>query len=446
MNLTLPRGSGVFIAALAVGVAAWGLEIVAANPENPGPVHVVYWEKWTGFEGKGIKAIVDDYNHSQNKIFVDLVQTSDIQNKTMFAISAGAPPDVAGLLSPNVPQYADERAILPLDDLSKQAGIAEADYIPAYWQLMTYNGRLWALPTTPASTALHYNRTMLKEAGLNPDEPPETIEELDAMSDKITVEANGHIQKIGFTPSEPGWFNYAWGDYFGGRLWDGVSKITANDPGNIRAFEWIEGYSKRYGGSALQSFKSGLGTFDSPLNGFMNKKVAMEIQGVWMHNFVHTFAPDLDVSAAPFPHPADRPDLANMTYVDSDVLVIPRGARHVKEAFEFIQYVQRQAVMEKLCLLHQKNSPLTHISDHFWKVHQNPWIHLFDDLARGKNAQIPARMGIWPEYQQELSAAFDDAVLMTNTPKGILDGVQTRIQAKFGEYQRRLKRRKAEGL
>jgi multiple sugar transport system substrate-binding protein len=135
-----------------------------------------------------------------------------------------------------------------------------------------------------------------------------------------------------------------------------------------------------------------------------------------------------------------------MTYVDSDVLVIPRGARHPNEAFEFIKYVQRQDVMEKLCLLHQKNSPLAHITDHFWQVHKNPWIRLFDTLARGKNAQIPARMGIWPEYQQELGAAFDDAVLMSNTPKAILDGVQARIQAKFDEYQTRLKRRRAEGL
>ena len=57
------------------------------------------------------------------------------------------------------------------------------------------------------------------------------------MSDKITVEHGGHIEKIGFTPSEPGWFNYAWGYYFGGHLWDGSSKITANDPGNVRAFD-----------------------------------------------------------------------------------------------------------------------------------------------------------------------------------------------------------------
>ena len=445
-TMTLPRGWSMLITGLGVAACLFGLERVPINEVKPGPVHITYWEKWSGFEFAGIKQIVDDFNASHPNIQVDLLQTSEIENKAMFAISAGVPPDVAGLYSPNVPHYVDERAIMPLDDLCRASGIKQGDYIPAYWQLMTYNGTIWALPTTPASTALHYNRAMFKAAGFDPDKPPQTIEEMDAMGEKMSVEKDGHIDKIGFTPSEPGWFNYAWGFYFGGRLWDGVSKITATDPGNIAAYEWIQSYAKKYGGNALSSFKSGLGQFDSPQNGFMDSKVSVEIQGVWMHNFIRTFNKNLDASAAPFPHPAARPDLANTTYVDADVLVIPRGARHPKEAWEFISYVQRQDVMEKLCLLHQKNSPLTRISDHFWKVHQNPWIRLFDWLARGKNAMIPARVGIWPEYQQELGASFDNALLMKGTPTHILEDVQSRIQAKLDEYEARLRERRAAGL
>ena len=434
------------ITGVAMAACLFGLETVPLKHDKPGRIHIKYWEKWSGFEFDAIKKIVDDFNASQDKIFVDLLQTSEIENKAMFAISAGVPPDVAGLYSPNVPHYADERAIIPLDDFCRESGITQGDYIPAYWQLMTYKGKVFALPTTPASTALHYNRGLFREIGLDPNKPPETMEEMDAISDKMTVEKDGHIDRVGFTPSEPGWFNYAWGYYFGGRLWDGVSKITAMDPGNIDAYRWIESFGKRYGGSALTSFKSGLGQFDSPNNGFMDSKVGMEIQGVWMYNFVHTYGPQIDANAAPFPHPKDRPDLANTTYVDADVLCIPRGAAHPKEAWEFIRYVQRQEVMEKLCLLHKKNSPLTKISDHFWQVHANPWIHLFDSLARGKNAKVPARVGIWPEYQQELSASFDQALLLQGTPEQILQDVQDRMQAKLDGYSKRLKQREAEGL
>lgn len=444
--MSLARGAGFIATVVILGGCTIALEVVPRKVVPPGPVHIAYWEKWSGFEFDAIKAIVDDYNASQHDVVVDLLQTSEIENKAMFAISAGVPPDVAGLYSPNVPHYADERAIIPLDEFCQASNIKEGDYIHAYWQLMTYRGHVYALPTTPASTALHYNNKMFRDVGLDPTKPPQTIEEMDADSDKMTVIKGGHIDKVGFTPSEPGWFNYAWGFYFGGRLWDGADHITATDPGNVRAYEWIESYAKRYGTDALSSFKSGLGQFNSPQNGFMNSQVGMEIQGVWMYNFIHTFSKDLDANAAPFPHPKDRPDLANMTYVDADVLCIPRGAKHPKEAWDFIKYVQRQDVMEKLCLLHKKNSPLTNISEHFWKVHENPWIRLFDSLARSKNAMIPARVGIWPEYQQELSAAFDKAMLLQGTPQEILQDVQNRMQPKLDQYATRLKMRQEMGL
>ena len=88
----------------------------------------------------------------------------------------------------------------------------------------------------------------------------------------------------------------------------------------------------------------------------------MEIQGVWMANFIHKFSPSLQWGAAPFPTPADQPDLRNMTIADSDNVVIPRGAKHPKEAFDFIAYVERQDNMEKLCLGQRKHSPLAKVS------------------------------------------------------------------------------------
>ena len=48
-------------------------------------------------------------------------------------------------------------------------------------------------------------------------------------------------------PAEPGWWNWGWGYFFGGKVWDGKDGITANSPENIRAFEWIQSWSKKYG-------------------------------------------------------------------------------------------------------------------------------------------------------------------------------------------------------
>lgn len=265
---------------------------------------------------------------------------------------------------------------------------------------------------------------------------------MDAMAEKMTKKnPDGTIKVAGFLPAEPGWWNWGWGYLFGGRLWDGKDKITANSADNVKGFEWVQSYSKKYGPAQVQSFKSGFGNFSSPQNAFMSEQVAMEIQGVWMHNYTSLYAPKLKWAASPFPYPSTRPDRKDTTFVDMDVLVIPRGAKHPKEAFEFIRFVQEQKNMEKLCLSHQKNSPLRKVSDDFWKRHGNPYIRLFDRLAYSKNAVNTPRIGIWPEYQSEINNAFDEIALNRKTPQDALDAVVARMQPKLDQYLRRLEMR-----
>jgi len=69
----------------------------------------------------------------------------------------------------------DDRAVLPLDDFCREAGIGPEDYKPVYWNAVTYRGHIWALPSTPATTALHFNTAMMRRVGLDPNRPPRTI-------------------------------------------------------------------------------------------------------------------------------------------------------------------------------------------------------------------------------------------------------------------------------
>ncbi len=422
-------------------------ERVTSPKSEPGPVHIAYWEKWTGFEGDAMQEVVNAFNKKQNRIYVDLLTVSNIQNKTLLAVAGGNPPDVAGLFGPNMAQYADDNAVIPLDDYCREYGIDASHYVPIYFDLGYYHNHIYSLPSTPASTALHYNKKMFADAHLDPEKPPKTIEEMDAMAEKITTfDAQHRLDLSGFMPAEPGWWNWGWGYVFGGRLWDGDKTITAADPGNIRAMEWVQSYSKKYGAAELQTFRSGFGNFSSPQNAFLSSKVAMELQGVWMYNFIDQYAPQLEKptlnwAAVPFPHPANRPDLADTTFADEDILVIPRGAKHPKEAFAFIAYVQSQEGMELLCLGQKKHSPLAQVSEDFYRKHPNPYIRLFADMPKGKNVLSPPKLAIWPEYQAELSNAFDEIALLKATPEEALKHVQERMQPKMDEYLERLRLR-----
>jgi len=168
--------------------------------------------------------------------------------------------------------------------------------------------------------------------------------------------------------------------------------------------------------------------------------VAMELQGVWMHNFIDQYAHGLEWGAAPFPYPADRPDLANTTPVEADVLAIPRGARHPDEAFEFIAFVNSREGSELLNMGQRKFTPLLDVSPRFLQEHPNPSIKVFIDLAKSPNAIVPPQMPLWQEYSAEMATACDQVRLAEKEPKDALQAVEDRMQRKLTRDLRRYER------
>jgi len=434
--------------ALNVLAAAAGLLLfwLAFRPEAApadGKVHIRYWEKWTGFEEKAMRQVVNAFNARQSDIHVEYLAVSQVNQKMLLATAGGNPPDAAGVWDFDVVAFADYNALLPLDDFCRRDGLGPEDYLPAYWNLCLHRGHVFAMPTTPASVALHWNRKHYAEAGLDPGRPPRTIEELTEYADRLTRrDATGGLSQMGFMPAEPGWWNWAWGYWFGGRLLDG-ERVTAACPENVRGYGWVRSFVEKYHSKDLTVFRSGFGNFSSPQNAFMAGKVSMVLQGVWMANYVYNNNRGLDWDAAPFPYPADRPDLAGSTPVGLDVLVIPAGSPHPREAWEFIKFVQSQEGMEMLCAGQWKHSPLSRVSDRFYREHRNPRIKLFYDLAAGQKTFSWPRVGIWREWQDEMGAAFDKIWTTGETPERALGYVQQRIQRKLDHYLAGARRRLA---
>ncbi|RYF32274.1 MAG: extracellular solute-binding protein, partial [Cytophagaceae bacterium] len=176
----------------------------------------------------------------------------------------------------------------------------------------------------------------------------------------------------------------------------------------------------------MQSFQSGLGNFSSPQDPFMEGKVATEMNGTWKPSYIQVQRPETPWFAVPFPYPKDRTDLADHSPLSQDVLVIPRGAHHADEAWEFIRYVQRQDVMEGLCIGQGKNSPLNNVSEAFYRRHPNRAIRLFDRLARSPQAIYGPRTGFWPQMSSEINNAFQEVNTGVKAPEQALHDAQKR--------------------
>ncbi len=418
-------------------------------------IHITYWEKWSGAEAAAMEQVVDQFNRSQEKIVVEFLSVSGIDRKTLVATAGGDPPDVAGLWVFNLYSFADRDALTPLDDFIRSEGKSPeqwtAQYYNVYADMCIYRGKVWALPSTPAMIALHWNKTLFREAGLDPDRPPRTLEELDEFAEKLTKRdpKTGEITQLGFLPQEPGWWAWSFPLWFGGQHWDGENITIGMTPENLECYRWVEGYTRKYGLDQIRAFSSGFGNFASPQNPFMSGKLAMEFQGVWMNNFFKQFSPGLDYGVAAWP--TARPGLENFTVADCDMLAIPRGAKHPQEAWEFIKFIssinphaqskEELVGMELICYLQGKNSPLRQWSPFFSQHHPHPYIEVFRSLADSPNAVHVPKIGIWQEFRREQDGVFDVVRLLVKPPGEALAFCQKRVSESWTWHKKSLERR-----
>ena len=309
---------------------------------------------------------------------------------------------------------------------------------------------------------------------MDPTHPPQTLDELRLFAEALekweTAGGRRRLIRAGYLPVVPPWFLAYISYWFGGQIFDEqTGKFTLTSPENVAAYEWIRSYSQRLGTDSVDEFQGSLGSFQSTQNPFLTEYVAMLQQGPWTANFVEKFAPDWNRwripatrpaeqrveevrdwkaretqlaiqerrkhyqwGAAPFP--AGVAGLQDVTFAGFDVLVIPRTARHKEEAFEFLAFVNRQDIMEKLCSMHCKNSPLREVSETFIRNHPNPYIGEFQRMVAGPNAFCIPRCPIWTEVEDELKNVRESVFLLKQTPEDALAAAQHNLQKKYDRF------------
>src|SRR5690606_11766752 len=160
-----------------------------------------------------------------------------------------------------------------------------------------YKGSIWAITyTSDANFGFFWNKKVFEEAGLDPETPPTTIDELTAMNQQPNITNNDTIARMGVLP----WTTYAtansmltWGWIFGGEFLDPDSNaITADHERNVMALEWMQELAAEVGGfEKVAGFQAGFGTGEN--HPFFVGKQAMALFGPWELSNIDRFAPDL---------------------------------------------------------------------------------------------------------------------------------------------------------
>lgn len=135
------------------------------------------------------------------KINMELVPWSEQQQRFVTALATGGLPDVSMLGNNVVAQFQATGSLYPLDefvatyDAENGTDIVE-DIWPGDKGYYILDGKLWASPIAVETRALYYRKDLFREAGLDPENPPQTWEELATAAAAISKAGNGDYYGI----------------------------------------------------------------------------------------------------------------------------------------------------------------------------------------------------------------------------------------------------------
>ncbi|MEO8487659.1 MAG: ABC transporter substrate-binding protein [Betaproteobacteria bacterium] len=229
---------------------------------------------------KIVDGMAADFEKENPGIRVKPIYTGTYQDsmtKALTAVKSGDPPVTSILLSTDMYTLIDEDAIVPFDDLIRtdEDRAWLRSFYPAFMENSQTGGKTWGIPFQRSTIVLYYNKELFKEAGLDPNRPPQNWREQVEYAQKLTKrDASGNVTQWGMQiPSSgfPYWLFQALAIEAGTNLMNQTGTQTYYDRPEV-----IEGLT--YWVDLVKKYKvhpEGIVEWGTTPKDFFEKKVAM---------------------------------------------------------------------------------------------------------------------------------------------------------------------------
>ncbi|BCG58237.1 ABC transporter substrate-binding protein [Paenibacillus sp. URB8-2] len=312
-------------------VTLWGASDFLKGPKSPGQQMI---------------AEFNETNKGKIKVEARYMPWAEYNTAIQAAATSNSLPDIF-----QTPQNTDIRTLVangwagPFDGLVSEAWKKQFTAGAFVEGVNVIEGKTYSWPLTgpQLGSILYYNKDVLKNAGLDPESPPKTWDELRTMAKTVTASGKGDVFGIvfgggetgaasgaakivdalaaGISPQAVGGFNYSTGKY------DYESKAT------IDSFNFLNGL--KTDGSILPSSYTMKATEASAL--FGEGKAAFLIDGRARMWIVKRDTPKANFGLAQVPTPSGQKPVYYYVAADPSGFMISAKSQHAKEAGEFIE-------------------------------------------------------------------------------------------------------------
>lgn len=295
-------GAGFFVGLFADSddVAAAAIPSAKDRPvrSQQKPVQLTLWHYWGNERQPMVERMIDQFEKTYPWIRVTALvkNATAMRNEFTTAVVGGSPPDLIMIRRYEVPSFAYEGMLLPIDTyLSERKLNPFQHFYPSEMSGFVIDGKTYSMPgpTGGATTYLiAYNRDLFEEAGL-PDRSPETWAEMESFAEKLNRwDANRGWTQLGIASNAVAYLPALYSNA-GRYISDDGRTLYLNSAASIETLQWMARLAQgvNRGLDAERQFVVNIG---NPQNGaFWAGYQAMWWANVSVFNNQPIFAPDM---------------------------------------------------------------------------------------------------------------------------------------------------------
>lgn len=204
----------------------------------------------------------------------------------------------------------------------------------------SYNGGIYALPIEADVRVLYYNKDLFVEAGLDPEKPPTTFEEMYEYNKKlIKLSDDGTTyDRIGFHPMLGNNAIQCLVWPLGGSFFDGNGTPTINTEVNKKGIKWWVDFNKQYDSRKINAFTATYSDAGGADTSFMQGVNGMVIEESGLAWKLEQEAPNIRYGVAPIPYYGEE---NHKTWSGAFTLEVSGRTNNLKKqaAWKFVQYM-----------------------------------------------------------------------------------------------------------
>jgi sn-glycerol 3-phosphate transport system substrate-binding protein len=176
-----------------LGLAAVSATVLAAPLAAETELTMYYPIAVGGALTEVVDGIVADFEAANPDIKVNAIYSGnydDTRVRALSALASGEPAQLAVMFSIDAYDLIEQDFIVAFDDIE---GV-EQDWLNSFYPALMANGNIegktWGIPFQRSTIVAYYNKDMFKAAGLDPEAPPTTWDEMISMGKALTSDGS----------------------------------------------------------------------------------------------------------------------------------------------------------------------------------------------------------------------------------------------------------------